>query len=177
MPKTREQKREIIRKLEKIFSAQGAKILIDFSGLNSEELLNFKRRLREINCSLTVAKKTLLGKVLEKLGRNDIAKTIMGIKRQIAMVFGEQDKITKAKACNELAKNSSADILGGIEGDGFIPRETVLELAKLPSAGEIRTRLVASLKSPIAGLANALIGNIKGLLVSLNAIKESKQNG
>ena len=45
----------------------------------------------------------------------------------------------------------------------------------MPSKEELLAKALGSLKSPITGLVNVLNGNIRGLVIALNAIAENKQ--
>ena len=175
MPKTREQKEEIIEELKEIFSDDTDKLLVDFEGVDSDSLFSFRDKLQENDCSLRVVKKTLLEKALERAGEKELAEKVRSIQRQIALVFGDADKITKAKlSYNFSEENENLGIIGGIGEKGFIEEDTIIELAKLPSVEELYAKLVGTIKNPVRGFVNSLGGNLKGLVYSLNAIKEAK---
>ena len=53
---------------------------------------------------------------------------------------------------------------------------TVRELAELPSREELIARVIGGIKSPITGLVMALSGPLRGLVYTLQAIKDKKEN-
>jgi large subunit ribosomal protein L10 len=53
--------------------------------------------------------------------------------------------------------------------------EEVKNLANLPSREELVAKVLGGLNGPIVGFANVLQGNIRGLAIALNAIREQKE--
>lgn len=175
MAKTRQEKEKIIKDLENELAKNEAIVLVNFKGLDSKSLFDLRNRLKKSNCFLKVIKKTLLEKVLEKLNKKNLGEKIKEIKTEIALVFGLEDEIVKAKICYQFSReNKNLEILGGIVGNQFLEKEKIIELAELPSKQELFSKLVGSLQNPISNFVYILKGNIKGLIYSLKAIKESK---
>lgn len=52
----------------------------------------------------------------------------------------------------------------------------VKDLAALPPREVLVAKVLGGLNAPIAGFANVLNGNLRGLVVALNAIAEQKQS-
>lgn len=170
MSKTREQKEEILEELRDVLN-QKAIYLVDFEGLDSDSLFELRNKLKEQGYNLKVAKKTLLRKALKEKDKEEVAKKVKEIKKQMALISGEGEKIKKAKICYNFAQeHENLEILGGIE-EKFMDQEEVVTLAKLPSKQELLSRLVGSLSSPISRLVNSLEGNIKGLMYILSNAK------
>ncbi len=175
MPKTKSQKQKIIEDLTENFQKQKSTVLVDFSGCDSKFLFKLRDELEKSNCLLKVVKKTLLKKTLETLTMKDISEKIDEIKLQLALVFGFGDEVIPAKICYQFSKeNENLIILGGILGKDFLEKEKIIDLAQLPSRGELLARFMGSLASPISGFVNTLKGNLKGLIYTLSAIKEAK---
>jgi len=73
------------------------------------------------------------------------------------------------------AKTSEAlKIVGGILEGKLLDAVAVISLSKVPSRQELLAKLVGSLQSPLAGLANVLAGNLRGLVQTLKALQEKK---
>ncbi len=175
MPKTKEQKVEIIQGLKQGLEKQKSVVLVDFQGLDAKALFSLRDELKKEDCQLQVVKKTLFIKVLENLKQEKIIEKIEQIKGQIALVFGFSDEVAPAKICYEFGKkNETLKILGGFLTDEFIEQAKMIELAQLPSREELLARLVGSLNAPVSNFVYTLKANIKGLVVALNAIKETK---
>ncbi len=172
MAKTKTQKQKIIEDLEKKIPYHKSIILVDFSGLDSKSLFDLRERLAESNCLLEVAKKTLLKKTFEKLGKKNLSEKIEEIKTQLALVFNPEDEIIASKICYQFSKeNENLKIIGGIIDDNFLEKEKIIELAQLPSKQELLAGVIGGLERTISRLINALEFNIKGLVYTLGVIK------
>lgn len=172
MPLTREQKQKIIEDLKEKIKKQKIMIFINFEGLKTKDLLNLKKRLKENNCFLTVAKKTLL-KLVFKEQKIKINKE--KLEGQVASIFGFKDKILPAKIVYQFCQeNENLKILGGFFEGKFNEAEEIIFLAKLPTKEELLIKLIRSISAPTSNLVNVLGGNIKGLIFALSAIKQNK---
>jgi len=172
MPKTREQKEQIVKELEKEIADHKAMVFIDFSNIDSPSLFDLRGRLKESGCSLKIIKKTLLEKTLENMKMNDLLDKVKQVKSQLALVFGYDDEIIPNKICYEMSKeNENLEILGAYIDNEYLEQDKVLELAKLPSKAELLGRLVATLNNPVSSFVHVLENNIKGLFNVLKAIK------
>jgi len=172
MAKTKEQKQQIIKDLEEKLSTHKAVIIVGFHGVDSDSLFDLRGRLKKENCSLSVAKKTLLEKVLEKMGEKEILDKVKEIKTQLALIFSVRDEIVPSKICYQFSKeNENLKILGAILGKEFLAKEKVIELASLPSREELLPRLLGTLKNPISGFVGVLRGNLNSLVYILSRIK------
>lgn len=173
MPKTKEQKKEIIKSLEEKLKKQKSVVLIDFKGLPAKKFFELRDKLKLAGYQTEVTKKTLLNKVLLGLKKENLAQKIEEIKGQLALVFGMDDEVAGAKICRDFSKdNEQLQILGGILENSFLAKAETLELANTPSRAELLGRLVGSLQSPCSGLVSVLQGNIKGLITVLSKIKQ-----
>ncbi len=175
MAKTKEQKQIIIEDLTDKMKQQKSAALIDFSGIDSVSLFALRDELKEADCQLQVIKKTLVQKVLEKIGQQDLADKIKEISGQLALVFGFSDEVAPARICHQFAKKQDKlKLKAGILDGDLLSQEQIIALAELPSKQELLARLVGSLKAPVSNFVYVLNGNIKGLVYALNAIKENK---
>jgi len=176
MPKTREQKKDIVVKLQDKLSKQKANVFLDFKGVDSKTFFKLRNQLKAAQCGLEVVKKTLLKKALAFLGptgHSDVYKEVGETQGQLALAFGFNDEVSPAKICRGMQKeNENLLILGGVFGGKFWGKEKMLELAELPSRNELLGRLLGSLQAPVSNLARVLNGNIKGLLTVLSNIKK-----
>ena len=169
MAKTRKQKEDALANLNaKLKDAKGV-VFASYTGLKVAEMEELRKELRKQNVTLDVAKKTLLRKALAEQNLKDVDVNIMD--NGIAMVSGP-DEVYPAKIVNDFAKKHEViKFFGGIMEGKFIDVEKVKTLAALSSKDELLAKMVSSMKAPISGLANVLVGNIRGLLNVLRAIK------
>ncbi len=173
MPKTKLQKIEIIRKLQDNIKEMKSVVFVNFFGIPVKEISQLRQNCKDQEVEYVVAKKTLLKKVLSESGYQAVAeKNLSG---EIAAVFGKKDEILPSKLIFDFAKShEKMKVVVGILDGRVINANEVMALAKLPSKLELLAKIVGSIVSPLSGLVNVLQGNIKGLVYTLNAIKEKK---
>lgn len=169
MPLTREQKGKIVKKIEDNLKKQKILLFVTIAGLKTKDIFDLKRKLKEKDCLLTVVKKTLF-KIASK--KQSILLDIEKLEGELALVFGFSDEVSAAKVVNQFnLANKNLNILGGFFEKNFIGKEQITVLANIPSRQELLAKLVGSISSPIAGFANVLQGNIKGLIIVLSKLK------
>ena len=169
MPLNKEQKKNIVKELKDNIAKQKAVVFVSVKGLKASELFDLRKQLKESNCLLSVAKKTLL-KIAFK--ENKIELNEKELEGQIALIFGFEDEIAPAKtAYNFSLKNENLKILGGFLENQLRNMEEIIILAKIPSKQELLAKFIGSIKAPMSGFVNVLQGNIKGLVYVLSQIK------
>jgi len=173
MPKTKEQKKQIVDDLADKLAKFKSLVFTDYKGLTVAEASAIRKLAREQGAEYLVAKKTLIQLALDKAGFKDI--DVKNMTGNLALVVGFEDEVAPAKLAANFAKDHEAlKLLGGIMENKFIDLAQVEALSKIPSKVELLAKLVGSLNSPISGFVNVLAGNLRGLLTVLNAIKDQK---
>ena len=172
MPKSKQQKTEIVKRLSEGLKETKAAVFANFQGLTVAQADELRRACRKEGASVLVAKKTLLKRVFEGL-KHDVDPS--AFEGGVATVYGSDDEMAPAKIVHGLSKKMEPlKIFGGLFGGKFVDAEYVKGLAVLPSKKELLGQLVGSLNAPLSGLANVLAGNLRGLVSVLNNIKEAK---
>lgn len=178
MPKTKQEKEEIVKKLTDKFTRSKSVVFVSFSGLDVPASQQFRKSVKEKNSEVLVAKKTLMAIALKNSGIDEAV--IENFDKEVAAVFSYGDEVAGPKMAAEFAKGKEAvQILGGLlmdhpAGQHFLSQQEAKSLAALPSKEELWARLVGSIKAPVSGLVNALSGNLRNLINVLSAIKEVK---
>ena len=168
MAQTKKQKEEVVKELKVDIKEQKSIVFVNVKGLKADSLFELRSKLKEADCKLQVAKKTLM-----QIAFKDEGLKIEELEGQIALVFGFQDQLASAKIIHNFAKtNENLGILGGYIEDKFQSREYIVSLAQIPSRKELYAKMVGSISSPISGFMNVLQGSVKGLLYALSAIKK-----
>ena len=176
MPKTKEQKRTILKELSEKINKAKSIIFTKFSGLTVKENEELRGKLREQNNEYYVAKKTLFDLALKDKAISGLdVKTFDG---QVSAIFGYADEVAPAKIAAEFKKDkekeNKIEFIGGILENKFLSAAEVLSLSRLPGKQELYGKIVGSINAPVAGLVNALAGNLRNFVYALNAIKEKK---
>src|SRR5580700_7055275 len=91
MAQTKQQKVDIVKKLEDAFSRAASTVFVHFKGVNIGEETLMRRELKAANVKYTVAKKTLIKRALEKLGH---ATEEVPMDGEVALAYGGGDDMT-----------------------------------------------------------------------------------
>lgn len=174
MPKTKEQKEQLLAGLnDKLQSAKSA-VLVDYKGLKVNETEELRQILREKQIEFNVVKNTLVKIALKKQGIEFDASIF---DKPVAIAFTLTDEVAPAKEINLFAKKHEAlEILAGILEHKMIDASAVRQLASLPSREELLAKMVGSIASPLSGMVNVLAGNIRGLVNVINAYKSKVES-
>src|SRR3989344_5602186 len=166
MALTKEKKQHSLKGLKENIAKQKSVIFADFSKVNSKDLFDLRKKLKEAGCVLKIGKKTLIRIAFGQSNIsfwNNIKKHVPG---QLALVFGIEDEVAPARIANQFTKtNENFKILGGIFEKKFIEKEKVLALANIPSRSDLLSRFVGSLTSSMIGFVTVL-----------DHIRENKEN-
>ena len=173
MPKTRQQKEEILNKLVEDLKSSKAVTLTSFSELPVNEDQKLRQEFYDQKIGYGVVKKTLLRKAFDKLGHSEA--DFDSLTNNISVAISQEDEVAPAKISEKFSSdNESFDIVGGILENKWIDKNGVIALAKLPSKEELIAKTVGTIKAPLSGFVNVLAGNARGLVNVLNAIKDKK---
>ena len=167
MAKTKEQKGQIIDKLEKALKSASSAVLVHFTKITVAEESAMRRNFRADGVSYTVAKKTLIRRALDKLGLEHKDIPLGG---EVAIAYDgtlDGDPTTPARLVWKFAKQFGGEklfILGGIFEGKFVGAERMREIATIPSLQSLRGMFMNVISSPM-----------RGLVIALSAISEKKQ--
>ena len=172
MPLTKVQKRKIIDSLKESLKKQKIVFFVDLKGVKVKELFDLRKKLKKAKAQLKVVKKTLLRIAFDE---NKIKLDTKKLEGEVAAVFGLEEEILPAKTAYQFSLgNKNLKILGGYFEGEFKGAEEIIALAQLPTKEEILSRLVGSIRSPIANIISVLQGNIKGLFNILANLHKSE---
>lgn len=173
MPKTKQQKQTTVDSLMAgIKNAKGV-VFANFQGITVAQADELRRNSEKQGVQVLVAKKTL---VRRALAENNISgtdpKTFPG---GIVTLMSPNDEISAAKLVSDFAKkNEVMTIFGGLLEGKFIEAAMVKSLASLPGKQELLGKMVGSLQAPLSGLVHVLSGNLRSLVLVLNAYKDKQ---
>jgi len=156
---------------EKIEKAQ-AVVLVDYRGLNVEELTELRSKYREAGIDYKVYKNTMMRFAFKDSGLEEFNEFLKG---PSAIAFGYDDPVQAAKITSEFAKeHGKLEIKAGIVDGEIIDVDGVKSLASLPSREVLIAKALGGINAPIQGFANVLQGTIRSLATVLNAIAEEQ---
>ena len=175
MAKTREQKKEILQKLEEKIKKSSSVVFANFEALGVKDSEELRNELKDNQAEYLVVKKTLLNLALKN---NNIegfdTKVITG---KASVVLGYEDEVMPVKIVDKFKETHEGKInfFGGVLEKKIISVEKVSDLAKLPSKEVLYAKIVGSINAPISGFVNALAGNLRNFVFVLKAIEEQKK--
>ena len=157
---------------EKIGKAETV-VLVDYRGLNVEELTELRNEYRKAGVEYKVYKNTMMKFAFKDSGFEEFNEYLKG---PSAIAFGYDDPVQVAKITSEFAKgNDKLEIKAGIVDGKIIDIEGIKNLASLPSKEVLIAQTLGGLNAPIQGFANVLQGTIRGLATVLSAIADNKE--
>lgn len=171
---TIKQKQEVINVISSKMKAAKAIAFADYRGLTVEQDTQLRSELRKAGVEYKVVKNTLTRFAARESGLEELDTYFNG---PTAMASSETDPVAPAKILCEFAKkNNKLELKVGVVEGKIIDVNGMKALAELPSREVLLARVLGGLNAPISGLVNVLNGNIRGLVVALNAIAEQKAN-
>lgn len=148
MAKTKEQKAEIIEKIEKALKEGASTVLVHFSKITVAEETAMRRALKSSDVKYFVAKKTLIRRAIEKLGLKSDEVPLEG---EVAIASGGGEDVTvAARLVHEFAKKftDKLAIIGGVFEGKLIGQTQMQEIATIPSLQTLRGMFAQVINSP-----------------------------
>ena len=153
--KTKQQKAEIIEKLEKAMREGVSSVFVHFSKVTVADESAMRRALRAEGVSYFVAKKTLIRRALAALGHKHEELSLEG---EIAVASGGTDSTAAARLVNEFAKKltDKLAIAGGLFEGKLMSQVLMQEIATIPPMAKLRAMFAQVINSPRQRFAVAL---------------------
>ena len=156
----REEKAELIKKLNSTFNSAGVVVVTHQSGLTVEESTDLRVKMREVGARYQVAKNRIVKLALKDTKYENIIDLFSG---PTAIAVSE-DPVSAPKTIFNFAKeNDKLSIIGGGLDGKILSKDEVVALAKLPSLNELRGKIVGILQAPAGKLASVIAAPVGGL--------------
>lgn len=151
---TKEKKKNILEKLNKIFSEAKAVAFVNFNGLSVSKADELRKTLREKEVGYFVTKKTLIKKSLED---KNVKGDLPALDGEVALSWSN-DLTAPAREVYSFSKTleRGLKLLGGIFEGRFMNAEEITEIANIPSRKVLRAQFVNLINSPIQRFAVVL---------------------
>lgn len=166
------QKQQVVAELADKLKAAVSGVLVDYKGITVEQDTKLRAELRKAGVYYAVKKNSIISLAAKQVGLDDLESVLSGT---TAIAISDTDLTAPAKVLAKFAEGNKNFTLkaGFIEGKA-VNAEEIGELAKLPSKEVLVAKFLGSMNAPISGFVNVLNGNLRGLVVALNAIAEKK---
>ncbi|MBI4093573.1 50S ribosomal protein L10 [Candidatus Kaiserbacteria bacterium] len=158
MKKTKDQKIALVSELSDALRSASSTVFVGFKGLNVAEETAMRRALKAESVKYTVAKKTLIRRVLEALGHKAAEAELPG---EVALAYGlpreegAADSTAPARLIHEFGKKflgsnkeNKLSILGGIFEGILMGKASMEEIATIPPMQTLRAMFAQVINSP-----------------------------
>lgn len=157
---------------EKLGNAKSI-IIVDYRGLNVEEVTNLRSQTREAAVEYKVYKNTMMRRALEKAGIEGLNEYFVG---PTAIAISVEDEVAPAKILNKFSQDhKNMEIKGGYVDGKPVDIAGVKSLAALPPREVLVAQALGGLNAPISGFVGVLNGTIRALAIALGQIAEQKE--
>jgi large subunit ribosomal protein L10 len=165
-------KYDIVKDLTARLSGAKAIVLVDYKGINIEQVNQLRNRFRANQVDYFVQKNTLIKIALNGLGITELDSELLG---PTAVAVCKLDEVSPARELIKFLKEVMEDKkfpgfkVGYVAGHVFSAAE-LTALAKLPSREELLAKVLCGMKAPIANFVSINQGIIRKFVLALDAI-------
>ena len=155
----------------KIKSAQSM-VLADYTGLTVLQMTAFRRTCRANSVECRVVKNRLA-----RIAADNAEMAIMKdhLTGPTAIMFGPESQVDAAKMVVDFAKDNEAmEIKGGFLDGEYLDKSQIVALSKVPSKDELIAMMMASINSPLTGVAMVMNGVAVALARAIDAVAKQK---
>lgn len=172
MPKTRQQKEEIVAQLKEKLANAKSIVFADYRGLTMAQLTDLRNKLHEVQGEFTITKNALLSRALPY---STVSLPPSSLEGPTATLIAKDDEISPIKLLVKALKDAGiGKVKAGFLGIEVLDEERVNQLASLPSKDELRGKTVGILVAPLQGIVSVLQANLRNLVYALSEIQKAK---
>lgn len=170
----RPEKEAAVRDIVEILKSARGVFVTDYKGLDVEQMTELRNKCRENSVKYRVIKNTLAGIAAKEIGFDEMVEYFKG---PSALAYSYDDPSAPARVVTAFAKKADKPTIKMSIFEGvFYGQEKVNAIASLPSLDELYSKLIGSINSPLQGLVGCLNGILRKFVMTLSAIRESKED-
>ncbi|MDE0151601.1 MAG: 50S ribosomal protein L10 [Bdellovibrionales bacterium] len=143
---TKQIKSQHISEVSSHFEKAQASFVVNFQGLNVEQITDLRNQLRSKKSQMKVVRNTLVRRALE--GNDMKEKVNKFLSGTNAFIFAFEDISGTAKVLSEFADDTPLALKTGLVGEKLLSEQEIERLASLPSLEELRAQLLSVLSAP-----------------------------
>ncbi len=167
---TKEQKKNYVEEMKKIFSSNEAVMIAHYQGLNVNELDKIRDEMRKSGIFFKITKNRITKIALKETKYKELEKFFTG---PTAAAISS-DPIMSAKILSKYAKKgSNLKIIAGFMDGKVLEAEDVAKIATLPTLDEARSKIVGILSTPAQKIVSILLA--PGSKIAILAHEKSKK--
>ena len=173
MPKTRQQKEELVVEITDKLNRSKSLVFADYQGLTMGQLLDLRQKLADAGAEFNVTKNNLLQIALKDAGIEITDGSFF--QGPVATLFSYEDEVGAIKILTKSLKDFQVGkVKGGYLNGESLDEYKVIKIASLPSRDELRAKTVGALGSPLYGIVGVLQANLRNLVYVLDQVKATR---
>lgn len=147
-------------------------MLTKYSGIDSEQVTNLRRMLRDNNVEYKVYKNTLGKRALDELGLGELAQHMDG---PTAWAFCDEP-VGPTKVFKDFSKDvKCVEMTAGLLDGNIVNQAQLNELASLPSREQLIAQVVGVLAAPISGMLGVFNGVQREFVSVVDQVRKQKE--
>lgn len=148
MSKNLEKKKVVVEEIKEKFEKAQAAVLVDYRGLNVEEVTELRKKFREAGAEYKIYKNNLVKIAIEGTKFEALNPDLTGPN---AIAFGYADPVVPAKLIKEFAKKHKLlELKSAVVEGQYCDIEKVNQIADIPSREVLIAKFMGSIKSPVS---------------------------
>ena len=152
-------------------------VIVDYKGINIEEVDDLRNRMRNANVKYFVSKNTFIKIALHELGITELDEYLVG---STAVAVGSEDEVSPARELANFKKEVTSEkeypkFKAGYVGGSLMDVEQLGKLASLPTKDQLLSMVLQGFKAPINGFVGSLQAIIKKFVYVVDAIAEKEE--
>ncbi len=170
----KKEKAEVIAELKGNMESSTAVYLVDYNGVNVDEINGLRKLFREEGLKYKVYKNTFIQKAMEDLDAYpEFSNLLVGM---TGIIFtGEDNFVAPAKIIKKFNDDKKKFSFKGCYIDStFYDESSLITLASMPSKEEVMAGIVGSLQSPISGVVGAISAVMRDIVGLVDEISKKK---
>jgi large subunit ribosomal protein L10 len=142
-------------------------LVADYRGLTVAEITDLRKRLREADAELIVAKNTLTLLAARDSGHEALEPLLSG-PTALALAYGDAPKA--ARAINDFNRGpKKLSVRGGLLGTAMLSGDALDQVSKMPTRQQVLAEVVGGISAPITGVVGVINAAVSNVLYALQA--------
>jgi len=172
--------------MERKFEGVDGGVIVTYSGLDSEQIYDFRKKLRGSGAKFAVVKNTTALRALATLGY-DSGKLEKLFEGPVGIVYSPSDGVGGKPSAGVVgavkaldlwlkeSKNKSVTVKGGLLEKSVLNAKDVKALADMPSRQQLLGMVAGAFQAPMSALAGTFKGCAQKFAGTLEALKDKKE--
>ncbi len=176
MSKNLDLKKEVVAEIKEKLDRAQAMILVDYMGINVEEVTELRNKCREAGVEYKVYKNNLVKLAAQGTDFEEISKDLVGPN---AILFSYDDPASAAKLSKQAAESiAKLEVKSGIIEGVYFDVEGVNKIAEIPSRDELIAKFLGSISSEkfIGRFVRSINSPVANFTYLLSNIADQKSN-